>query len=397
MIWSLTESKLLVAPGSTFETRASTKPNLPGIGWVTPACGSAKAASATSLSYIEALVVAPMSAITPPELASAATASKLSPASIRARAFAAAASDEKVSWAMVRFSGETKRCDGGLVIDLLRGIVGDLQRFRDIGGRYDENRRFAEFRRAIAVLAHVVIGLHGVVGGRGRLGEIGRRQDEIIGLAALVGEGVDGGEQHAGRFQAAGHGLGDLLAQRRLALFADIGGLGIAVVAQDLVHAGLIERAGGAGEHLLGLDGRRYIRVGQREAQALGVLIERGAGQQLGQHLPVETDLARLVVGDGALGLTLDALQRGLVFAAILRDTDFRVADLRQLVGPEIGEDVANAEEAEADHDQPGEGRENGAAEDVLRHDPKTVEHGAFLSGGRAEGLAGQGRFGRGL
>jgi len=34
---------------------------------------------------------------------------------------------------------------------------------------------------------------------------------------------------------------------------------------------------------------------------------------------------------------------------------DFRVADLRQLIGPEIGEDVANAEEAEADHDQPGE------------------------------------------
>ena len=153
-----------------FETRASTKPNLPGIGWVTPGCGSAKAASATSLSYIEALVVAPMSASTPPELASAATASKLSPASIRARGLCQPQPPmAKVSCATVRFSGETKRCVAVPVIDLLRGFVGNLQRFRDSAGVTTSTVDLAEFRRAITVLAQVVIGLHRVVGGGGAL------------------------------------------------------------------------------------------------------------------------------------------------------------------------------------------------------------------------------------
>ena len=102
----------------------------------------------------------------------------------------------------------------------------------------------------------------------------------------------------------------------------------------------------------VGLDSLGDFRVGDGEAELLGLLVERGAGQQCGQHLTVEADLARLVIGDRALGLTLHALQFVLIFGAILRDADFLVADRRQLLGAEIVEDVANAEEAEADHDQ---------------------------------------------
>ena len=85
------------------------------------------------------------------------------------------------------------------------------------------------------------------------------------------------------------------------------------------------------------------------------VLVERGAGDEARQNLPVEAHLARLLIGDGALGLPLQALQFVLIFAAILLDADFLVADGRQLFGAKIVEDVANAEKAETDHDQAGE------------------------------------------
>ena len=48
------------------------------------------------------------------------------------------------------------------------------------------------------------------------------------------------------------------------ALFADIAGLGIAVVAQDFVHPGLVEGAVQAGERLLGLDEPGDLGVGDR-------------------------------------------------------------------------------------------------------------------------------------
>ena len=106
------------------------------------------------------------------------------------------------------------------------------------------------------------------------------------------------------------------------------------------------------------------------------LLVERGAGHQPGQHLLVEAGLARLVIGDGAPRLALQLLQFVLVFSAVLLDADFRVADGRQLPDAKIVEDVANAEEAEADDDQSGEDRQNDAAVDVFRHDPQAVEHG---------------------
>ncbi len=109
------------------------------------------------------------------------------------------------------------------------------------------------------------------------------------------------------------------------------------------------------------------------------VLVQRGAGDEAGQDLPVEAHLARLVIGHGALGLTLQALQFILIFRPILLDADFLVANRRQLSGAKIVEDVANAEKAETDHDQTGENPQDDAAENIFRHDTQTVEHGYFL------------------
>ncbi|MGO9390403.1 hypothetical protein [Rhodoblastus sp.] len=74
---------------------------------------------------------------------------------------------------------------------------------------------------------------------------------------------------------------------------------------------------------------------------------------------------------------------------------DFLIADRRQLIGAEIGEDVADAEKTEADDDQAGEDRKDRPAKNVLRHDTQATEHGFSLVGRRegAEGLFGRPSF----
>jgi hypothetical protein len=175
--------------------------------------------------------------------------------------------------------------------------------------------------------------------------------------------------------------LRQFLPQHALTLLAHESGFGIAIVAQQGVQAGLVEFAIGAEKGAVGADELGDFGVGNGEAEFFGLLVDGGAGHQPGQHLAVEPGLAGLVIGDGAAGLALHALQFVLIFHAIVADADFRIADHGDLVAAEIAEHVANAPEAKADDDQSRKRREKQTSENVLGHDPQAVEHGLSLKG----------------
>ncbi len=108
----------------------------------------------------------------------------------------------------------------------------------------------------------------------------------------------------------------------------------------------------------------------------MGLLIEGGLGDQLGHHLPVETEHPRLVGRERTLQLRLIALHLVLIGLAHLLGGDRRAADRGHVAARAAAEELLDAEDPHARDQQREDDRQDDLAEpmlagvaDALKHD----------------------------
>ncbi len=172
--------------------------------------------------------------------------------------------------------------------------------------------------------------------------------------------------QHGrGSHEAAGDRLAELLAQRHEPLLLEEAAFAQADFAEIGVESRAVEAAVGALEDgRVGKLARHFLR-GHGEAQAAGLLVKRRLADHLVQHLPVESDEARLLAGEAAAAL-LDLGDALLEGAAEGLDADVGAADRGDAVRAIAAEDVADAPDREADDQEPEQNDENSLAEPRL-------------------------------
>ena len=104
-------------------------------------------------------------------------------------------------------------------------------------------------------------------------------------------------------------------------------------------------------EHRIVADALGDLVVRQIETEPAHLFVDRGFGQQLAEHRPVQAERARLLGRDRPSHLADQLLQTVVVLLAELLDADFGAADLGQRRTSEALEYVADAPDREDDRD----------------------------------------------
>ena len=189
---------------------------------------------------------------------------------------------------------------------------------------------------------------------------------DVVDRALLVLEAAERVDQGFGRRGAGGQRAGDLPAQRHTALLGDIALLGVAELTQHLAEFRRIEIAGGALEIRIAEDGAHGFGVGLREPLAPGVLVQRGLGHRLLQHLTIDAEGARLVGRQRLAELAADLLQPLGIELPELLSADFGAADLGCRRSPKALEDVGDTPDGEG-QDQHAHHRGHDGLADPIR------------------------------
>ena len=323
-------------------------PKRPLIGWLTSPDLSEKAASATAGSMMSAFVTMPRSvslSLRPRSLARSAKDCALGDALARGRGFLRVLKHDLAHFALFR-----RAVLAFVLLVILLGVgIGDRVRLGDVGRRQRQQRDLAVFRRAEQNLALVEIFLQHVRRRGGDIAGLRRPERQIFDGALLVLILID--RRHGGRrhVQIAGDAFGDLPAQQHVALLIDKAGFGIAGLADDLLEKPAVELAVRPAEIRIVGDAADDVGIADAEAQRLGLLVERGFGDQVAERLPVEAERARLVGRDRAAEPAAELAQLVVIKLAKLLDRDFGVADLDRRIEAEAAENVADAPDREAD------------------------------------------------
>ena len=119
----------------------------------------------------------------------------------------------------------------------------------------------------------------------------------------------------------------------------------------------------------------RSASCGNVEPELSRLLVERRLAEQPLQHLPVEADGARLLVGERLAQPALVLLQRPLILVAKFLRGDLRAADGGDGRGGEAAQHVADAPDDEADDDQPHDDRHDRLADEPLSRVAHRFEH----------------------
>lgn len=151
---------------------------------------------------------------------------------------------------------------------------------------------------------------------------------------------------------AARDRLGDLLALLLRAALEDVGVLGHAVVAQQRYEIVAVERAAGAFEGRIFRDLADQHLARNADVQVLGLVVERGLGDEAAEHLVRDAEHLGLVRRD----LLADALAHRLQLAAIgtivIDRGDVRAANPGDGMIADAGEDISDAPYRKAQHEQ---------------------------------------------
>ena len=167
------------------------------------------------------------------------------------------------------------------------------------------------------------------------------------------------------RFETGRDRAGDLAAQRHPPLVGDIALLAIAELPDRSLEAGGVEGTVGPPEIGIAHDHAPGFGVGLSEPQPLSLLVQRGLGNGLLQHLPVNPERAGLFRCQGTAKLPADLLQLLGVEFAELSDRDIGVADRGHRRLSETPEDIGNAPDAETDDQHAHHHGHDGSAEPV--------------------------------
>src|SRR6185437_13606358 len=132
-------------------------------------------------------------------------------------------------------------------------------------------------------------------------------------------------------------------------LIGEIALLAIAEIADDGLEALRIERAVHALEVRVGHDDAQRLGIGLVQSELAGLLVQRGFGQRLLQHLAVETERARLLLRQRTAELPANLLQSIGVDLAEIVGRNLGAADLRERRLAKSPEDVGDAPDAKAD------------------------------------------------
>ncbi len=172
--------------------------------------------------------------------------------------------------------------------------LGDFHPFGEFRRRHLDGGDLAVFRRPEQDLARLEI-LAQLIGGRLRnIARLRRAEDHVVDVALLVLKLVDGFEPCLRHRQVAGERIDDLPAQHRPPLFGDEPLFAIAGVAQELGEPQAVELPGRGAQRRIGSEPLHDVGIGNSEPHLLRPLVEPGLGDHVAQHLPVETEGARL-------------------------------------------------------------------------------------------------------
>jgi hypothetical protein len=190
----------------------------------------------------------------------------------------------------------------------------------------------------------------------------------------------------------------DLPAQDHAPLLLDEAAFGKAGLSDDLDEARTIELAVEPAETGVVGNAAGDLVVADAEPQRLRLLVERGLGHQLAEHLAVDAGRARLVGRDRAANLAAELLQALGVILAELFDRDLGVADLERRIEPEAAENIADAPDREADDQAAHDDAHHGLADPGRSGFVDTAEHGLRSSRTTvtAEWMAGRALIGSG-
>ena len=144
----------------------------------------------------------------------------------------------------------------------------------------------------------------------------------------------------------------------------------------DLLKSVVVERAIDAAESGIVGDAAGDLGVADAEMQGLGLLVERGFGHQLAEHLPVYAERARLVGRDRTVKLPSDLLQAFGVKLAELFDRYLGVADFDRRIDAEAAKNIADAPDREADNQSAHDDGHDAPAEPSRGGFVDTAEHG---------------------
>ena len=141
-----------------------------------------------------------------------------------------------------------------------------------------------------------------------------------------------------------------------------------------------VEFAVGSVEGRVVLDAAGDRRIAQAQPHVLGLLVERGLGDHLAEDLAVETECARLVGRDRLAELARDPLDAVVVVFTELLDRDLGRADGGDSIAPIAAENVADAPDREADHQEAHDDAQDDLADPGRGGFVDTAEHGRASS-----------------
>ena len=155
---------------------------------------------------------------------------------------------------------------------------------------------------------------------RGRVDRAGlsRAELHIFDRALLVLEAAQRLHQRVRRRKSRGDGVRQLPTQRNALLVGEVSRLAITELPDDHLETLRVERAVHALEVRVSQDHAHGLGVGLSEAELAGLLIQRCLGDGLLQHLSVEAEGARLLLGQWTAELAADLLQAIIVDLAEL-------------------------------------------------------------------------------
>ena len=194
---------------------------------------------------------------------------------------------------------------------------------------------------------------------------LGRLEFHKVDRTPFVLEAAQRLDHDLRRFETGRNGAGDLTPQRHPPLIGDIALLAIAELPDRSLEACGIEGAVGPLEIGVVQDHAPGFVVGLSEPEPLSLLVQRGLGNGLLQHLPVDPEGAGLFRRQGAAELPSDLLQLLGVELAELSDRDFGVADRGDRRLSESPEDIGDAPDAETDDQHAHHHGHDGSAEPV--------------------------------
>ena len=169
------------------------------------------------------------------------------------------------------------------------------------------------------------------------------------------------------------HRLGELLADFLAAAQVQIAALVVADIAQEVLERGTVEAAVGALQARVALDrlGNRALR--QRQAEAAGLLVDRGAIDHVLQHRPVDAAQASLLRGRTAAEAAGEIVHHRAERRLVLLDRDLGRADAGKRALAAAGEYVGDAPDDERQHEQDEQRLQNPTGGGITQG----FEHGA--------------------